>query len=43
MYDDPRDALARDIVAIAISFPRSDSVQDVRGTYTVGTVGWKAE
>jgi hypothetical protein len=43
MYDDPRDALARDIVGIAISFPRSDSVQDVRGTYTVGTVGWRPE
>lgn len=43
MYDDPRDALARDIVGIAISFPQSMGVQDVRGTYTVGTVGWRPE
>lgn len=43
MYDDPRDALARDIVGIAISFPKSSRVQDVRGVYTVGTVGWTAE
>lgn len=43
MYDDARDALARDVVGIAISFPRSENVQDVRGTYTVGTVGWKPE
>lgn len=39
LYDDPRDALARDVVGLAISFPRTDDPQVVRG-YTVGTVGW---
>jgi hypothetical protein len=43
MYDDPRDAQARDIVGIAVSFPQSTTVQDVRGTYSVGTVGWTPE
>ena len=43
MYDDPGDPLARDVVGLALSFPRSSEVQDVQGTYTVGTVGWKAE
>lgn len=42
LYDDPRDALARDVVGIAISFPRSEDAQSVRGTYMVGTVGWSA-
>ncbi len=41
LYDDPHDALARDIIGIAISFPWSAEAQDVRGTYMVGTAGWR--
>ena len=43
LYDSPYDADARDVVGLALSFPKSSSVQDVRGTYTVGTAGWKPE
>jgi hypothetical protein len=39
LYDDPRDALARDVVGIAISFPRTENAESVRG-YMVGSVGW---
>jgi hypothetical protein len=42
MYENPRDALARDIVGLAISFPRSPNAGRVRG-YAVGTVGWRPE
>ncbi len=41
LYDDPHDPLARDVVGIAISFPRSEDDQSARRTYTVGTVGWR--
>lgn len=43
LYEDPRDALSRDVVGIALSFPRSKSAQSVRGSYTVGTAGWRPE
>jgi hypothetical protein len=43
LYDSPYDADARDVVGLALSFPRSKSIQDVRGSYTVGTAGWKPE
>jgi hypothetical protein len=42
VFEDPRDATARDIVGLAISFPRSTNAQPVRG-YSVGTVGWAPE
>ena len=42
VYDDPRDASARDIVAVAISFPRSPHARSV-ADYVVGTVGWTPE
>lgn len=42
VYEDPGDASARDIVGVAISFPRSPSAQPVTD-YLVGTVGWTAE
>jgi hypothetical protein len=42
LFDDPNDGSARDLVGIAISFPRSPTARAVRG-YAVGTVGWKPE
>jgi len=42
VYENPRDGAARDIVGLAISFPRSPTAQPVRG-YAVGTVGWAPE
>jgi len=42
LYDNPRDPLARDIVGVAISFPKSPNAGRVRG-YAVGTTGWKPE
>jgi len=43
VYEDPFDAGARDIVGIAISFPRSPSASKIMGTYSVGSVGWSPE
>jgi hypothetical protein len=43
VYENPRDASARDIVGIAVSFPRSPSATRVLGTYSVGTVCWTPE
>lgn len=43
LYDNPNDPLARDVVGIAISFPRSADDQGVSGRYIVGTVGWSPE
>jgi hypothetical protein len=42
LFDDPDDPLARDVVGIALSFPRSMNQQRVRG-YSVGTAGWRPE
>jgi hypothetical protein len=42
LFDDPHDPLARDVVGIALSFPRSTNAQRVRG-YSVGTAGWRPE
>jgi hypothetical protein len=42
VYENPRDALARDIVGLAISFPKSPNARATRG-YAVGPVGWKPE
>lgn len=42
LFDDPDDPLARDVVGIALSFPRSMNAQRVRG-YSVGTAGWRPE
>ena len=43
LYEDPRDALSRDVIGIALSFPRSKNAQSIRGSYTVGTAGWRPE
>jgi len=40
LFDDPRDGHARDVVGIAVSFPRSITAMAVKG-YFVGTAGWK--
>ena len=42
VYEHPGDASARDIVGLAISFPRSPNAQPVTD-YVVGTVGWTPE
>lgn len=42
IFDAPDDPLARDIVGIALSFPRSKNPRRVRG-YSVGTAGWRPE
>ncbi len=41
LFEAPEGDRARDIVGLAISFPRSDRAQQVFGQYVVGTVGWR--
>lgn len=43
LFEDPRDALSRDVVGIAVSFPHSKNAQSIRGSYAVGTAGWRPE
>ncbi|SFK83887.1 Z1 domain-containing protein [Rhodanobacter glycinis] len=43
LFGDPNDPLARDVLGIALSFPRSMNAQSVRGTYAIGTAGWRPE
>ncbi len=40
MYEDPSNPLCRDVICFAISFPKSDRAQVLRGEYVVGTVDW---
>jgi len=40
MYDDPNNPLSQDVVCFAISFPKSDRAQVLRGEYVLGTVDW---
>lgn len=40
LFDDPEYSLARDLVGLAISFPRSNQTQIV-DAYLEGTVGWR--
>lgn len=40
LYENPTDPRARDLVGLAISFPRSRQPQQVEG-YLEGTVGWR--
>jgi hypothetical protein len=40
LFDDPNDSLARDLVGIALSFPRSDREREIEAFLT-GTVGWR--
>lgn len=42
LFDDPRSPVARDLVAFAISFPKSDQAQPVEA-YLEGTVGWRPQ
>lgn len=39
IYQDPTHGV--DVIGIALSFPRSSTAAVVRGTYVVGTVGWR--
>ena len=41
LYENPDDALASGIIGIALSFPRSDRAQTIRGEYVIGTVAWR--
>jgi hypothetical protein len=43
VYDNPHDAGVRDIIGIAISFPKYEGTQTIRGSYAIGTVGWTPE
>lgn len=43
LFEQPESAAARDIMGLAISFPRSARARSVRGTFIVGTVEWKPE
>lgn len=43
IYINPEDPLARDIICLAISFPKSDNAVSVSGVYVVGTVGWVSQ
>lgn len=43
LFEVPRGPLSRDVIGIALSFPRSNNAQTVRGSYTVGTAGWRPE
>ena len=40
MFENPNDPLHRDVICYAISFPKSDRAQVVRGEYVIGTVDW---
>lgn len=40
LFDNPGDALARDLVGIAVSFPHSNQPQHIEA-YLEGTVGWR--
>ncbi len=41
LYDDPESPMANGIIGLALSFPRSERAQSIRGEYVVGTVGWR--
>ena len=43
LFDDPADGSARDVVGIAISFPKSSTARTASREYAVGTVGWRRE
>jgi hypothetical protein len=40
LFDDPEGPLSRNLVGIAVSFPKSQNAQPVSG-YLVGTAGWR--
>ncbi|MCG8448403.1 MAG: Z1 domain-containing protein [Pirellulales bacterium] len=41
LFRDPDSEQARDIVGLALSFPHSETAQQVHGEYVVGTAGWR--
>jgi len=41
LFEDSNDDNARDVLGLAISFPKSDNAQRITGQYVVGTVGWR--
>jgi len=40
IYDNPEDPKSKDIICLAISFPRSNDANQIWGQYIVGTAGW---
>ena len=41
MYDDVDDHRSKDVICFAISFPKSDREQGIKGEYVIGTVDWR--
>jgi hypothetical protein len=42
LFENPDNVNAKDVIALAISFPHSKNAQQVMGQYVVGTVDWRA-
>ena len=42
LFDDPKNSLAKDIIGISLSFPKTDKASTILGQYVVGTVGWRS-
>jgi len=41
LYDNPEDARCKDIIGLALSFPKSKTEKAVKGEYVIGTVDWR--
>jgi len=41
LYDDPDDGTSKDIICFAVSFPKSNTEQGIKGEYVIGTVDWR--
>lgn len=41
LYDNPEDIRCKDIIGVALSFPKSKKEKGVKGEYVVGTVDWR--
>jgi hypothetical protein len=41
MFENPNDPMNLDVICFAISFPKSDRAQVIRGEYVIGTVDWR--
>ncbi len=41
LYDNPEDCRCNDVICFAISFPKSNTEQGIKGEYVVGTVDWR--
>ncbi len=41
MYENPDDPRCKNVICFAISFPKSEKDQGIRGEYVIGTVDWR--